>query len=205
MMGRVRRLESYGLARETEPYDVRLPPMPRALRELDTRNDIIKTMHRAREDHGLAGDRGISENDLHGGTIKASVVGRVLAKGLAGDEMGERIYLVVDGVDGRSHYVETADAQKVEAIGRGQPIRQTDKPPAADLNIRDMTDEASIYRPATHLQTSRAKIERIGGDPEAFNLPCAPARSAAPRGHRGAHRRRSLEDTRRHRRAWHGP
>ena len=73
----------------------------------------------------------------------------------------------------RSHYVETADAQKVEAIGRGhivalEPIRLTDKPRAADLNIRDMTDEAGIYRPDTHLQAARAKIERIGGDPEAF-------------------------------------
>ena len=31
------------------------------------------------------------------------------AKRLAGDEMSDRLHLVIDGVDGHTHYVETAD------------------------------------------------------------------------------------------------
>ena len=42
--------------------------------------------------------------------IADRIVGRVLAKGLAGDEMGERVHLVIDGVDGRVHHMEIADA-----------------------------------------------------------------------------------------------
>ena len=34
------------------------------------------------------------------------IVGRVLDKGLGGDEMGERVRLVIDGVDGRVHHIE---------------------------------------------------------------------------------------------------
>jgi hypothetical protein len=38
----------------------------------------------------------------------------------------------------------------------------------ADPNIRDITDEAGIYRPSAHLEAALAKVERIGGDPEAY-------------------------------------
>ena len=31
-----------------------------------------------------------------------------------------------------------------------------------------MTDDTGIYRPSVHLEVARAKVERIGGDPEAF-------------------------------------
>jgi hypothetical protein len=36
------------------------------------------------------------------------VVGRVIGKGLTGDEMGERVYLVTKGVDGRGHQWNSA-------------------------------------------------------------------------------------------------
>ena len=34
------------------------------------------------------------------------VIGRVVGKGLAGDEMSERVYLVIDGIDARVHHIE---------------------------------------------------------------------------------------------------
>jgi len=43
----------------------------------------------------------------------APIVGRVVACGLA-DEMAERRYLVIDGIDGRGHYVDIGE------IGRGR-------------------------------------------------------------------------------------
>jgi Protein of unknown function (DUF3363) len=77
------------------------------------------------------------------------------------------------GLDGRAHYVETTDHSKLDEIGRGhiivlEPTQSTNRPRAADLNIRDMADEAGIYRPSAHLETARARLERIGGDPEAY-------------------------------------
>jgi hypothetical protein len=95
----------------------------------------------------------------------------VLAKGLAGDEMGERVYLVVDGVDGRVHHLEFSDTARVDDVRRGMMVEvapMVARPRAADLNIADMTDVAGIYRPSAHLERARQRIERIGGDPEAF-------------------------------------
>jgi hypothetical protein len=130
-------------------------------------------MHRALEDHGLAAERGPGQYAMHGATVSEPVTGRVIGKGLAGDEVGDRLYLIVDGVDGRAHYVEITDYSKLEEIGRGhivalEPAQLTDKPRAADLNIRDMTDEAGIYRPSAHFEAARAEVQRIGGDPEAY-------------------------------------
>jgi type IV secretory pathway VirD2 relaxase len=174
LIDRAKRLERYGLASEIEPGRWALADKAEGtLRELGERNDIIKTIHRALEVHGIAGDRGPGQYALHGGTITEPIVGRVIGKGLAGDEIGDRLHLVIDGVDGRTHYVETSDHSKLDEIGRGhiiavEPIQLTDQPRAADLNIRDMTDETGIYRPGAHLEAARAKIERIGGDPDAF-------------------------------------
>jgi hypothetical protein len=82
------------------------------------------------------------------------------------------VHFVIDRFWPRAHYVETTDHSKLDEIGRGhivvlEPTQLTDRPRAADLNSRDMTDEADIYRPSVHLETARARLQRIGGDPEA--------------------------------------
>jgi type IV secretory pathway VirD2 relaxase len=172
MIGRAKRLEHYGLATETEPGRWVIPgEAEAALKELGERGDIIKTMHRALIDSGLDEERGVSQYVPHGDRLTEPVVGRVLGKGLAGDEMGERVYLVIDGVDGRVHHLEFADAARIEDVRRGMVVEvapMVARPRAADLNIADMTDEAGIYRPSVHLERARQRIERIGGKPEAF-------------------------------------
>lgn len=45
-------------------------------------------------DRGLAEECGPGQYASHGSKLAVPVAGRVLAKGLAGDEMGERVYLV---------------------------------------------------------------------------------------------------------------
>ncbi|MER9236685.1 DUF3363 domain-containing protein [Mesorhizobium sp. M0622] len=92
------------------------------MRGLGERNDIIKTMQRALEEHGLAHERGAAQYEMHRRTITEPVVGRVLAKRLAGDEMSDKLSLVIDGIDGRTHYVETADAAKLDDIQRGHIV-----------------------------------------------------------------------------------
>jgi hypothetical protein len=172
MIGRAKRLERYGLASEIDPGRWVVSDKAEAtLKALGERGDIIKTMHRALTDHGLADERGVSQYLPHVGQLTQPVIGRVIGKGLAGDEMSERVYLVVDGVDGRVHHLEFADPARIDDVRRGMIIEMgpmAARPRAADLNIADMTDEAGIYRPSAHLERARQGIERIGGDPGAF-------------------------------------
>lgn len=175
LIDRAKRLERYGLADEidTGRWTIR-DGAEQTLRALGERGDIIKTMHRALEDHGLAEERGARNYITHGKSITEPLVGRVLAKGLAGDEMSDRLHLVIDGVDGYTHYVETADISRLDEIQRGRiisldPIPQRAEPKASDINIRDLAaSNDGVYRPDDHLEQARAKIEKIGGDPDAF-------------------------------------
>jgi type IV secretory pathway VirD2 relaxase len=171
LIERARKLERMGLATEIETGKwIVSPKADSALRELGERGDIIKTMHRALEREGLAEDRHPARYVLHRENATERIVGRVLDKGLGDDEMGERVWLVIDGVDGRVHHIEM-DAARAEEVGRGMIVVAGSAPPgprAADRNIIDVAGEGGVYRPSLHLERARAAIDRIGGDPEAF-------------------------------------
>ncbi|WP_265517918.1 DUF3363 domain-containing protein [Nitratireductor luteus] len=174
LIDRVRKLERMGLAEEIDTGQWSLSDnAEETLKDLGMRNDIIKTMHRALTAHDLAEERSPGCFEMHGKGIREPIIGRVLAKGLAGDEMSDRLHVVIDGVDGRVHYVEMADAARLNDIGIGhivalEPVQAKTEPRPADINIRDATDGTGVYRPGRHLELARAKIERIGGDPDAF-------------------------------------
>jgi type IV secretory pathway VirD2 relaxase len=175
LIDRMKRLESYGLAEEIEPgrwiVADRAEPTLKAMAE---RNDVINTMRQALADHGLAEERGADHYVTHGDRITHRVVGRVLDKGLAGDEMGDRLYLVIDGVDGRVHHVETGDATRLDEIRRSHivaldPLPTKADPRPADLNIAAMAAASGgVYRPSEHLEAARPAVERRRGDPDAF-------------------------------------
>ena len=118
MIDRARKLERMGLTTETQSGLWKISPRAeQALREIGTRGDIIKTMHEALERNHIVRDRDLSRMTLHGKTVEQRVVGRVLSKGLGSDEMGDRVQLVIDGVDGRIHHIEL-DATRAEDIRR---------------------------------------------------------------------------------------
>jgi len=171
MIDRARKLKRMGLATEVTPgmwaISSRAEPI---LRELGTRGDIIKTMHQALEREGIASQRDPARYVLHREQVSERITGRVLSKGLGGDELSERVSLTIDGVDGRVHHVEL-DAARAEEVGRGMivAIGTAPVPPrASDRNILDIAGEHGIYRPSAHLEQARANIERLGGDPAAF-------------------------------------
>jgi hypothetical protein len=171
LIERARKLERMGLATEIETgkwiVSPKAEPTPR---ELGERGDIIKAMHRALKREGLAEDRHPGRYVLHRANATECIVGRVLDKGLGGDEMGERVRLVIDGVDGRVHNIEM-DTARAEEIGRGMIVVAGFAPPgprAADRNIIDVASKEGVYRPSAHLERARAAIDRIGGEPEAF-------------------------------------
>ena len=171
LIERVRKLERMGLATEVEIGKwIVSPKAEPVLRELGEHGDIIKTMHRALEREGLAEDRHPARYVLHRENATERIVGRVLDKGLGGDEMGERVRLVIDGVDGRVHHIEM-DAARAEDVSRDMIVLAGSAPPgprAAERNIIDVAGEGGVYRPSEHLERARAAIDRLGGDPEAF-------------------------------------
>jgi type IV secretory pathway VirD2 relaxase len=164
LIDRARKLERMGLATEHTPgiwtISPRAEPM---LRELGTRGDIIKTMHQALQRDGIGERRSVASYALHRDKPNERIVGRVVAKGLGGDELGERIGLTIDGVDGRVHHLEVP-ATSAEDIGRGS-IVAVEPPPsvprAADRNIVAATDANGIYSPAAHREQALA---RLGAD-----------------------------------------
>jgi type IV secretory pathway VirD2 relaxase len=164
LIDRARKLERMGLATEHTPgiwtISARAEP---TLRELGVRGDIIKTMHQALERDGIAGHRQVAGYALHGTNPTERIVGRVVAKGLGGDELGERIGLTIDGADGQVHHIEVP-AAKAEDIRRGS-IVAVEPPPStprvADDNILQHTDAQGVYRPSTHLEAVRETMPRI--------------------------------------------
>ena len=126
--------------------------------------------HRALTANGLAEERGVGQYALHGEGSGERIVGRVLAKGLAGDEMDEQVYLVVDGIDGRVHHMGFKHASPIEDVGRDMIVEAAPVvagPRPADRNVA-ATEDDGLYRPSRHLARIRDSFERQGKDPEAF-------------------------------------
>jgi type IV secretory pathway VirD2 relaxase len=173
MIGRVRHLERYGLATELEPGRWALSDRAeQVLKDLDHRAEVINTIHRALTKNGLAEERGVGQFALHGEGSGQKIIGRVLAKGLAGDEMSDRVHLIVDGIDGRVHHIEFKDPSRIEEVGRDMIVEAApvvSEPRPADRNIAaNAVDGEGIYRPDRHLERIRDNFERQGKDPESY-------------------------------------
>ena len=115
-VGRLRRLESLGLADQVGPGQwIVSENAETTLRELGERGDIIKRIHRGLSERGI--ERGTASYVLAGESLDDSVVGRLVARGLD-DELKGTAYAVVDGADGRTHHIKLPD---LDAAGDGAP------------------------------------------------------------------------------------
>lgn len=104
--GRLQKLGRLGLATEIAPGRWQLDEnLQTTLRAMGERGDIIKTMHRELAREKI--ERGISDYAIYDPADRSAgkLVGRVVGQGLS-DELYERRYLIVDSVDGRTHYVD---------------------------------------------------------------------------------------------------
>jgi type IV secretory pathway VirD2 relaxase len=122
--GRLRKLERMGLAEEVAPGRWRLDDeLEATLRRAGERGDIIKTMHREMASKGLA--RSAADCVVYDARQNAQpVVGRIIVRGLS-DEMSDRHYLVVDGIDGKSHYIDIGKGEATEPMSDGCIVRVT--------------------------------------------------------------------------------
>lgn len=139
--GRLQKLRRLGLAEETAPGQWRLSSeLEPTLRRMGERGDIIKTLHRDLAEKGLS--RSVSDYAIYDPSDAQAqpVVGRLVRRGLS-DEINDRHYLIVDGVDGRTHYVEigkgdAADPIPDDAIVTIAPRRM--EPRAVDRTIAEI-------------------------------------------------------------------
>ncbi|PAQ05474.1 relaxase/mobilization nuclease RlxS [Mesorhizobium temperatum] len=144
--GRLRKLERMGLAEETSPGRWRLDDeLEATLRRIGERGDIIKTMHRELTGKGLA--RSAADCVIHdlSGEPAQPVAGRVVARGLA-DETNDRHYLIVDGVDGRTHYIDIGKAEAItEPMPDGCIVRVTPRNTEPRRVDRTVAEIATVY------------------------------------------------------------
>ncbi|RUW84454.1 DUF3363 domain-containing protein, partial [Mesorhizobium sp. M8A.F.Ca.ET.059.01.1.1] len=115
-VGRVRKLETLGLAEQVGPGQWIIDDKAEAtLRELGERGDIIKRMHRALTEQGI--ERGTANYVLAAERLDTPIVGRLVDRGLD-DELKGSAYAVVDGTDGRTHHIKLSD---LDAAGDSAP------------------------------------------------------------------------------------
>ena len=113
MIGRLQHLQRMGLASEAQvgAWVIHAEAEP-ALRAMGERGDIIRKMQRAMG--GTQRELAVFEPGRDG----RAFVGRVAAKGLA-DELYDKGYLVVDGTDGKAHYVTLPPRTDLEQYPTG--------------------------------------------------------------------------------------
>jgi type IV secretory pathway VirD2 relaxase len=95
------------------------------LRRLGERGDIIRTMQR--ELSARLPERAAADQVIEDSREMPPIVGRIVSRGLA-DELEDRHYIIIDGVDGRSHYIDIGKGDAVEPLPEGAIVRVTGSP-----------------------------------------------------------------------------
>lgn len=143
LVGRLQHLATMGLAqRATADTWTIAPNAEQTLRTLSERGDIIRTLQRA---------MGKAQRELVIFDPERSrpVLGRIAGKGLA-DELSDRAYVIVDGVDGRAYYARLAIGVDVSDLPLGGIIelRGVTEPRRVDRSITEMA-VGGVYRTQT--------------------------------------------------------
>jgi type IV secretory pathway VirD2 relaxase len=158
LVGRLQHLATMGLAEKATADTWTIAPnAEQTLRTLSERGDIIRTLQRA---------MGKAQREL---TIfdperSRPVIGRIADKGLA-DELSDRAYVIVDGVDGRAYYARLAIGVHVSDLPQGGVIelRGVTEPRRVDRSIAEMA-VGGVYR----TQVARERLSKASpavGDP----------------------------------------
>lgn len=163
--GRLRKLERMGLAEEIAPGRWQVDDgLETTLRRIGERKDIIKMMHRQLTGKGLA--RSAVDYAIHDREElnPKPVVGRVVAQGLA-DELQDRRFLIVDAVDGRSHYIDIGKGEAIESTPDGCMVRATPRstePRQVDRTVASIAAaHKGRYSVDIHLKHDPSTTERF--------------------------------------------
>ena len=152
LTGRLQCLQRMGLAHESSPgMWIVHADAEQVLRTMGERGDIVRTMQRAMG--GVPRDMAVFE----AGDNARSVVGRIVAKGMV-DELYDRGYLVIDGIDGKAHYAALNAKMEIELypLGAVVEIRGSAEFRAADKTIAALAVNG-LYRTDHHLTVTKAQ------------------------------------------------
>jgi type IV secretory pathway VirD2 relaxase len=161
LMARARKLEAMDLAtREAALVWTLDPATERTLSDMGRRGDIIRTMHREMAQTGLG--RRPELYVIRDPQDQAPLVGKVVRFGAAADHHDRR-FLLIDGVDGRTHYADigmSRDTAMVESIVRLSPKRIDIRP--SDRTIAEVAAaHGGIYSMDNHLKHDAMATERF--------------------------------------------
>ncbi len=152
LIGRLQHLQRMGLATEQQPgaWAVHADAEP-TLRAMGERGDIIRTMQRAMS--GKQRELAVFQPVADGRTV----IGRVIGKGLA-DELYDKGYLIVDGTDGKAHYVALPPRAELEQYPTGAvvEVKGAADVRAADRNIAALAVDG-VYRTDHHLALAQGQ------------------------------------------------
>lgn len=151
LRARLERLEAMALAKRVDANSWRLTAgMEQTLTAMGEHGDILRTMHRAM--------KGEQRELVVDAPATGQVIGRIASKGLA-DELNDRAYLVVDGVDGRAHYLKLPAGADLAQLPLGGivEVKPAGQEKAVDRNILAASKDG-IYRTADHM----AQLKQAG-------------------------------------------
>ena len=152
LIGRLQHLQRMGLASEPQPgtWGVHADAEP-TLRAMGERGDIIRTMQRAMS--GQQRELAVFQP----GEDSRAVTGRVVGKGLS-DELYDKGYLIVDGIDGKAHYVALPLRAELEQYPTGAvvEVKGAADVHAADRNVAALAVDG-VYRADHHLALAQGQ------------------------------------------------
>jgi len=143
--GRLAKLARMGLAEPLGAGRYRLADgLEDTLRRMGERGDIVRTMQREFAVRGL--DRALADQVVFAGgrDDAAPLVGRVLARGLM-DEGADRHFLIVDGLDGRTHFVGIGQGVETGFIAEGAVVEIVPRSAGARAVDRTIADVAALH------------------------------------------------------------
>ncbi|WP_419739559.1 relaxase/mobilization nuclease RlxS [Ruegeria sp.] len=163
--GRLQKLAHLGLAAEHRPGVWRLEEgLEDTLRRMGERGDIIRTLQRAMAAQDIARSPGDYVIHDPADPNVRPVTGRVTARGLS-DELNDRLYLIVDGLDGRAHYIDIGRGDATEPTPEGSIVRVTPKtiePRQADITVAEVAAaNGGRYTTDLHLDHDPRATERF--------------------------------------------
>ena len=169
--GRLKKLEALGLAEPLVAGRWRLADgLEERLRRVGERGDIVRTMQR--ELAARAIERRVAELVPDAAALAVPLVGRVAGRGLS-DEVRDRQYLLVDGLDGRVHYVDLGRGDSVEPLPNGAVVRVVPAVPearAADLVVAEVAaaneglysmERHLLHDPSASIAFAEAHVRRL--------------------------------------------
>ncbi len=163
--GRLQKLGRLGLAEEVTPGQWRVADDLKAiLQRMGERGDIIKMMHQVLRQE--SSPHHVADYAIYNPTdeVSSRLVGKVVARGLS-DELHDKHYLIVDGTDGRSHYVAIGQADHDEPVSEGAIVSILPNRRGATAADRTVADIASSndgrYSAALHRQAEPGASEEF--------------------------------------------